>query len=94
MPLKYTSVEGVSLDESRAVLRSATHRGNLGLEEVIRTLDCDAVRGDAVRGDAVLRALAVADYIEPADVRGQLFSGPSRRTVPVWQWKRSANGLV
>ena len=41
--------------------------GGIGLEEVIRTFDCDALRADQI-----LRALAVAGYIEPSDIRGQL----------------------
>lgn len=65
---KYPPIEGVTEGEARSVLRSAVGRGNLGLEEVIRTLDCHAARGDAI-----LRAMAVAGYIEPAGTRDQLF---------------------
>ncbi len=65
---KHPPIEGVTQNEARSVLRSAVGRGNLGLEEVIRTLDCDAARGDAV-----LRAMAAAGYVEPAGARGQLF---------------------
>lgn len=64
---KHPPIEGVTLEMARSVLRSATPGGNLGLEEVIRTLDCDAVRGDAI-----LRSMAVAGYVKPADARGQL----------------------
>lgn len=64
---KHDPIEGVSLDEARSILRSATPGGRIGLEEVIRTFDCDALRADQI-----LRALAVAGYIEPSDVRGQL----------------------
>ena len=66
--LKHASVEGLCLDEVQSVLRSAISSTNLGLEEVIRTLDCDAARGDAV-----LRAMAVAGYIVPGGARGQVF---------------------
>lgn len=65
---KYPPIEGVTGREARSVLRSAVGRGNLGLEEVIRTLDCDAAQGDAI-----LRAMAVAGYIEPAGACDQLF---------------------
>lgn len=65
--LKHPPIEGVTYDEARSVLRSAVGSGNLGLEEVIRTLDCDAARGDAI-----LRAMAAAGYIETAGARRQL----------------------
>lgn len=65
---KYPPIEGVTHSEARSVLRSAVGRGNLGLEEVIRTLDCDAAHGDAI-----LRAMAVTGYIEPAGAFDQLF---------------------
>jgi hypothetical protein len=64
---KHPPIEGITQDEIRSVLRSAVGSGNLGLEEVIRILDCDAARGDAL-----LRAMAAAGYIEPDAVRGQL----------------------
>lgn len=73
---KHPPMDGVTQDEARSVLRSAVGGGNLGLEEVIRTLDCDAARGDAV-----LRTMALAGYIEPADARGRLFF-----------WTRTSNG--
>lgn len=65
---KHPPIEGVTWDEARSVLRSAVGRGNLGLEEVIRALDCEAARGDAI-----LRAMAVAGYVEPAGPHDQLF---------------------
>ena len=65
---KHPPIDGVTQEEARSVLRSAFGGGNLGLEEVIRTLGCDAAHGDAI-----LRAMAVAGYIEPASARGQLF---------------------
>lgn len=64
---KHPPIEGITHDEARSVLRSAVGSGNLGLEEVIRTLDCDAARGDAI-----LRAMAAAGYIETASARRQL----------------------
>jgi len=77
---KHPSIEGVTQDEARAVLRSAAGNGNVGLEEVIRILDCDAPRGDVI-----LRAMALAGYIEFADARGQLLC---------WTLTPSANRLA
>ncbi|MEO1027528.1 MAG: hypothetical protein AAFX02_00585, partial [Pseudomonadota bacterium] len=56
---KYPSIDGISLDEAQAILKTS-QSGILGLAEVIRVLNCDATLADTV-----LRNLAAAGFLEP-----------------------------
>lgn len=65
---KHPSVKTVPLELVQAILRSAVNGRSVGLEEAIRTLDCDAHHADRV-----LRQMAEAGYLEPADILDGLF---------------------
>jgi hypothetical protein len=60
---KHSPVKTVPLELVQAVLRSAINGRSVGLEEAIRTLDCDAHHADLI-----LRQMAEAGYLEPADI--------------------------
>ena len=65
---KHSPVKTVPLELVQAVLRSAINGRSVGLEEAIRTLDCDAHHADLI-----LRQMAEAGYLEPADIFDSLF---------------------
>ena len=65
---KHSPVKTVPLERVQAVLRSAINRRSVGLEEAIRVLDCDAHHANRV-----LRQMAEAGYLEPADILEGLF---------------------
>ncbi|WP_377513382.1 hypothetical protein [Octadecabacter sp. R77987] len=66
--LKHASMKDLPLELVQAILRSAVNGRSVGLEEAIRTLDCDAHHADRV-----LRQMAEAGYLEPADILDGLF---------------------
>jgi DNA-binding IclR family transcriptional regulator len=65
---KHPPVKTVPLEQVQAILRSAVNGRTVGLEEAIRTLNCDAHHADRV-----LRQMAEAEYLEPADILDGLF---------------------
>ena len=65
---KHPPVKTVPLELVQAILRSAVNGRSVGLEETIRTLDCDAHHADRV-----LRRMAQAGYLEPSDILDGLF---------------------
>ena len=65
---KHAAIEHISLEECRTILRSAHRSGGIGIEEVVRVMDCTAQRADQL-----LRSMAQAGYLEPADVWNQVF---------------------
>lgn len=67
-PHKHSPVKSLPLELVQVVLRSAVNGRSVGLEEAIRTLDCDAHHADRV-----LRQMAKAGYLEPADILDGLF---------------------
>ena len=60
-PPKFPPIEGLSIDDARPILRTANRGGGIGIEEVIQIMDCDAHRADKV-----LRAMAMAGYLNPS----------------------------
>ena len=66
--LKHSPVRTVLLELVQTILRSAVNGRSVGLEEAIRVLDCDADHANRV-----LRQMAEAGYLEPADILDGLF---------------------
>ena len=65
---KHAPIDDVPLETAQLILRAAVRGNSVGLEEAIRVLDCDAHHADHV-----LRKMAEAGYLEPADVFDGLF---------------------
>lgn len=65
---KHAAIEHISLEECRMILRSAHRGAGIGIEEVVRVMDCTAERADQL-----LRSMALAGYLEAADVWNQVF---------------------
>ena len=67
-PTKFPPIEGLSIDDAHTILRTANRGSGIGIEEVIQIMDCDAHRADKV-----LRAMAMAGYLNPSIEPGQVF---------------------
>lgn len=65
---KHVKVENIALEDCRMILRAAHRSGGIGIEEVIRVMDCTVERADQI-----LRSMAMAGYLKPADVWNQVF---------------------
>jgi hypothetical protein len=57
---KFPAIEAIDIEDARRILRSASFRENIGLEQVIQIMDCDAHAADGI-----LRTMAAAGYLSP-----------------------------
>lgn len=75
--VKFPPIDNVSLDDARAILRAASRNDLVGIMDVIRIKDCDAVQADSI-----LRAVANAGYLRAKLKEREKFS-----------WERTALGI-
>ena len=88
-PPKFPPIEGLSIDDARPILRTANRGGGIGIEEVIQIMDCDAHRADKV-----LRAMAMAGYLNPSIEPDKSSGGSGHYWATGSRLRKSESGLV